>query len=407
MYNAETIKRDFPIFEHRPELVYLDSAATAQKPRVVLEAMRAYYEEYCANISRGLYPTAEMATVAVEAAREKIAGFIGSEIDYTVFVGSATHAINLVATGWRERLVVGDNIVVTALEHHSNFLPWKEVARKTGATLRIAEPASDGQLTLETLAALVDGQTKLVALSAVSNVIGIANPIEDIIRAIRRKNPSAHILIDACQAVGHIPVSLRAWDADYLVFSGHKVYGPTGIGVLAGKKKSLELLGGTNVGGGTVLDPLTEPTLYKKLPAALEGGTPNIAGIIGLGAAIDFLESLGLDEIQRHERSLIVLAEQRLRATFGDRIHIIGPKESPHRAGILSFALDGIHPHDLAHLLGEEEICIRAGEHCAHPLHRALDLAASARLSVAVYTTTEDIEKCITGIKRALKLFSA
>lgn len=403
MLDPQILKRDFPIFQRHPDLVYLDSAATAQKPKRVLEAMRTYYEEHTTNVSRGLYPLAEMTTLKVQEAREKIAHFIDSNTEHTVFVASTTHGINLVATGLREEIKPGDNIVVTALEHHSNFLPWKELAEKTGAEFRVADIKEDGSIDEERILSSIDGHTRLLALNAVSNVVGIIVPIKEIITAVRKKNPNVLVLVDAAQAVGHIPVSVKKWDIDYLVFSGHKVFGPTGIGVLAGKKESLELLGAVNVGGGTVLDPLCSPVEYKKLPESLEGGTPNIAGIIGLGQAISYIETIGLDAIHAHEQALIAFAEKRLQEVFGRLLHIVGPVNSSERAGILSFTLKGIHPHDLAHLLGEEGICIRAGEHCTRPLHQALHLTASARISVSIYNTEGDITELVQGIQKALK----
>lgn len=407
MLNQEIIKKDFPIFEHHPELVYLDSAATAQKPKVVLEALQTYYTKHCANVSRGLYPLAETTTEAVQKARERIAHFIDSDVEGTIFVASTTHGINLVATGLREKLGSEDNIVVTAVEHHSNFLPWKELARKTGAEFRVAKTNTDGVLSAENILPLIDEHTRIVALTAISNVVGIVNPIKKIVQAIRAQDPEILILVDAAQAVGHIPVSVKEWGTDYLVFSGHKVFGPTGIGVLAGKKQSLELLGAINVGGGTVLNPLSSPVEYKKLPESLEGGTPNIAGILGLGAAIQYVEKIGLANIHQHEQELITFAKKRLLEVFGEKVTILGGATKAERAGILSFTIDGIHPHDLAHLLGEEGICIRAGEHCAKPLHQTLNLNASARISVSVYDTEKDIEKLIDGIKQALSLFES
>lgn len=406
MLNPETLKKDFPIFEYNPGLVYLDSAATAQKPQSVLDAMETYYREYTANVARGLYPIAEMATLAVANTRKEIARFIESEIDSTIFVGSATHGINLVATGLREEIHPRDNIVVTAIEHHSNFLPWKELAQKTGAEFRVAPVDQSSLLSAQSILAQLDTHTRVLALSAVSNVLGLINPVEELITAVRKKYPAILILVDACQAIGHLPVSVKKWDTDYLVFSGHKVFGPTGIGILAGKKKSLERLGAINVGGGTVLDPLSSPAIYKGLPDTLEGGTPNIAGIIGLAAAINYIEGLGIANIHAHEKKLLLLLEKKLTETFRKSIHILGGTEQ-NRAGILSFTLDGIHPHDLAHLLGEENICIRAGEHCARPLHHNLSLPASARVSVSIYNTEEDIEKLMTGIQKALRIFVA
>lgn len=406
MLNPEALKKDFSIFEYNPRLVYLDAAATAQKPQSVLDAMETYYREFTANVARGLYPIAEMATLAVASARKEIASFIESEIDNTIFVGGATHGINIVTTGLREEIRPGDNIVVTAIEHHSNFLPWKELAQKTGAEFRVAPVDQSGFLSAQSILTQLDSHTRVLALSAVSNVLGLINPVEELITAVRKKYPAILILVDACQAIGHFPVSVKKWDTDYLVFSGHKVFGPTGIGVLSGKKKSLERLGAINVGGGTVLDPLSSPVIYKGLPDALEGGTPNIAGIIGLAAAIKYIEALGIANIHTHEKKLLLLLEKRLIETFGKSIDILGETRQ-NRAGILSFTLDGIHPHDLAHLLGEENICIRAGEHCARPLHHTLNLPASARVSVSVYNTEEDIENLVTGIQQALRIFAA
>lgn len=400
MLNPETIKNDFPIFKHQPDLVYLDSAATAQKPAIVLDAMRTYYEEYTANVARGLYPLAEMATLAVSQAREHVASFLESEVENTVFVASATHGINLVAAGLREEVKSGENIVVTALEHHSNFLPWKELAAKTGAEFRVATVDDNGRLSVENIVAQIDAKTRILAFTAVSNVLGLINPVEQIVEAVRKKNPNTLILVDACQAVGHIPVSMKEWDVDYLVFSGHKTFGPTGIGVLAGKKKSLERLGAVNVGGGTVLDPLSSPVAYKKLPELLEGGTPNIAGIIGLGRAIEYIEALGIESIHTHEKTLLTYLVNNLKEAFGSQVTVLGG-ETEKRAGILSFVLSGMHPHDLAHLLGEENICIRAGEHCARPLHKSFNLLASARVSVSIYNTEADIQKLVASIQQA------
>lgn len=404
MIHPSEIKKSFPLFEHRPEIIYLDSAATAQKPKSVLEAMRTYHEEFASNVSRGLYPTAEMATLAISEARERLADFVASEIECTLFVSGTTHGVNLVTTGLREKIDAHDNIVVSAIEHHSNFLPWKELAQKTGADFRIAGPDASGILTEEHILPQIDAHTKVLAFTAVSNVLGLEVPVEQIVRAVRKKNPAVLILVDAAQAVGHIPVSVKDWDIDYLVFSGHKVFGPTGIGVLAGKRKSLEQLGAVNVGGGTVLDPLSTPVGYKPLPDGLEGGTPHIAGIIGLGEAIRFIETIGLAAIHAHEQNLVSYAEKRLTEAFGSSIHFLGPLSSPLRTSILSFFVDGIHPHDLAHILGEEDICIRAGEHCARLLHRTLNIPVSARISLSLYNDQEDIERLIQAMQKALHI---
>lgn len=406
MQTFQEIKKCFTIFENQPDLVYLDSAATALKPEMVLEAMDEYYRSYSANISRGLYPLAECATTAFEAAREKVARFIHAESPaHVIFTANATHAINLVALGLEETLSPNMNIVVTSLEHHSNYLPWKELTKRTHTSLRVAPFHKEGWIEPQELLKHLDHKTKIVAFSAVSNVFGVQISVGEIIKTLRAKYPDVLILVDACQAVGHIEVDLSKWDTDYLVFSGHKLFGPTGIGVLTGKEASLKLLTPKNVGGGTVLDACSTETRYKKLPENLEGGTPNIAGVIGLGKAIEFIESIGIDTLHQHEVALTKSLIEALTKTFGEKIRILGTTDSSKRVGIVSFALQGIHPHDLAHLLGEQGLSVRAGEHCASPLHRAIELGATTRISLSVYNDEHDIEKLIVAIKQALSVF--
>jgi cysteine desulfurase / selenocysteine lyase len=405
MLDNHRLREDFPIFSHQPNLVYLDSAATALKPRMVIDAMHRYYSEYPANVGRGLYPLAARATKAFETARNTIAQFIGAEPTATVFTANATHAINLVALGIEETLSPKHSVVVTALEHHSNYLPWKELCRRTGATFRTASFAPDGSLDPETIARSVDASTTIVAFSAVSNVFGVVSPIAAIVRAIRAKNPQTLVLVDACQLIGHQPIDITAWDADFIVFSGHKVFGPTGIGVLAGKRAALLALSPMNVGGGTVLDACSDQPKYKDLPENLEGGTPNIAGAIGLGAAIDYINGIGLELIREHEAALMQYISTALKRSFGSAVHIIGTTDPNRRAGIITFSLEGMHPHDIAEILGESGIAVRAGEHCAAPLHRHLGLAATTRVSVSVYTGTDDIDQLIAGLEKAKTLF--
>lgn len=408
MLDPKHIRNDFPIYESQPDLVYLDSAATALKPKSVIDAMNGYYFEYSANVARGLYPLAEGATTALDAARQTVAHFLSAESkEAVVFTANATHAINLVALGLESRVAERNNIVVTELEHHSNYLPWKELARRSGAELRTAHFNDRGQIDQAHLTTLIDQETTIVALSAVSNVLGMINPVAEIVRTVREINPGTLVLIDACQAAGHYPINLPAWNADYIVFSGHKLFGPTGIGVLAGKKKALELLRPMNVGGGTVLDACNQTIEYKKLPENLEGGTPNIAGAIGLAEAIRYVESIGLESIRVHEIALVRYAIEQLTKTFGEHIHILGTSDPDLRAGIISFTIDGLHPHDLAHLLGEENICVRAGEHCASPLHRRLGLNATTRLSFSMYTTMADIDRLVATMVKIRGIFTA
>lgn len=401
MFDPNTVRQDFPIYRSKPGLIYLDSAATALKPQSVIDAMNAYYFEYSANTARGLYPLAETATAALDAARETIAHFINAERrESVVFTANATHAINLVALGLEHIMSGKKNIVVTELEHHSNYLPWKELAKRTGADFRTAHFDTDGMIDHKHLLSLIDAETTVVAFSAVSNVFGTMSPVKEIIAKIREKNPRARVLIDACQAAGHIEVDIQDWDADFVVFSGHKLFGPTGIGVLAGKSTSLKRLTPMNVGGGTVLDACSPVTEYKPLPDCLEGGTPNIAGAIGLGAAIKYIRAIGLEEIHVHETQLVSYLLAKFRENFGDALHLLGTSETAKRIGLVSFALGGVHPHDLAHLLGEQSICVRAGEHCAAPLHRAVNLPASTRVSLSMYNTEDDIDQLILAMQK-------
>ncbi len=393
-------KQAFPLFTHQPGLIYLDAAATALKPASVIVAERAYYEEYSSNIARGIYPLAEQATEAFEHVRTKVATFIGATSpEEIIFTSGTTASLNLAAALLTSQIKAGDNIVVTALEHHSNFLPWKELCKKTGAEFRVVPVTADGLLTLEAFQKMVDQRTKIVALGAISNVLGIINPVQDIIRLAKEIHPGSITIVDAAQAVGHMPLSVTDWDADFVAFSGHKTFGPTGVGVLYGKHSVIKDLAPVSFGGGMVLDACAPETLYKESPHRFEVGTPNIAGVIGLGAAITFIEDIGLAVIHAHENTLALYTCQRLTEEFGETIQIIGDGSPGHKSGIVSFVLSGDHPHDVAHLLGEKNICTRAGLQCAAPLHEALNLSASTRISLSVYNTEDDIEKLITALK--------
>lgn len=408
MFDPKNIRQDFPIFESEPSIAYLDSAATALKPKAVIEAMHRYYSEYSTNVGRGLYPLAEKATLALSEARQTVAQFVNAETEASVvFTANATHGINLVALGLEHLIDPQQNIVVTELEHHSNYLPWRELAVRTGAELRTARFTADGKIDQEHLASLVDRETAAVAFSAVSNVFGVINPSTEIIRTVRNKNRDAKVLVDACQAAGHVRIDIQGWDADYAVFSGHKLFGPTGIGVLAGKRSALELLAPMNVGGGTVLDACSPKIEYKPLPENLEGGTPNIAGAIGLAAAIKYVDALGIENIRAHETALAHYALERLAAAFGRTLHILGTDDEAERVGIISFTIDNLHPHDLAHILGEENIYVRAGEHCASPLHRAVHASATTRVSLSIYNTEADIDRLVAAMKKIHILFTS
>lgn len=398
------IRSRFPIFASRPDLTYLDSAATSLTPDVVIDAVSEYYRTLSANVGRGLYATAEETTARYEAAREQVARFIGAEAREVVFTRSATESLNLLADTFEDRISGGDNIVVTELEHHSNFLPWKRLAGKRGAELRIIPFDAKGHVDPDAIRKHIDNRTKVLALSAVSNVLGSANDITAFVRAAKEANPGLLVIVDAAQAIGHMPVDVRGWGADFVAFSGHKMFGPTGVGVLFGRYDILDSLPPYQVGGGMVLDACVAESTYTRAPHRFEAGTPDIAAVLGLDAAIDFIGSIGVERIHEHETGLAARAVTRLGETFGDAVRILGPTNG-RESGIVSFAMNGVHPHDIAAILGERDICVRAGEHCAAPLHRALELPASARASFSVYNTEADIERFIEGLKEAKRLF--
>jgi len=404
-YNSH-FRHFFPLFDRHPSLVYLDTGATCPKPQEVIAAEREYEEAFSTNVGRGLYPLAEATTERFEAVRSQVARFIGAESEREIiFTSGTTASLNLAAALLAPTLRSDDHIITTELEHHSNALPWIELARAKNSTLHSAPFTQDGTIDVEALLSLINTETKVITLSALSNVFGTRNPITDIIKRIRSRNPETIVVIDAAQMAGHFPIDVTEWDADLVAFSGHKMYGPTGIGILFGKHTLLETFKPVVFGGGMVVDACADPAEYKESPFCFEAGTPNISGVIGLGAAITFLEHIGFDTIRTHEKSLLAMTLVRLRENFGDRIHILGTDDIEKRGGIISFVLDGIHPHDLAQVLGEHDISIRAGEHCAAPLHRKLGFSATARVSFGIYNTEEDVEKLISGIKNARALF--
>lgn len=407
MKNIHVIRNDFPIFRHHPDLAYLDSAATALKPGAVIDAVSGYYETLSANVGRGLYPLAEETTARMEGSRQKIARFIGADTEEVVFTHGTTESMNLLASTLADRVRRGDHIVVTAMEHHSNFLPWERLARERGAELRIIPLVENGFLDVEALRNHVGPKTSVFAFPAVSNVLGTINPVAAFVREAKSLNPGILTVVDAAQAAGHIAIDVHEWDCDFLAFSGHKMFGPTGVGILYGKRGILETLAPYQVGGGMVQDACARDPEYKTAPYRFEAGTPDIAAIIGFGAAIDFMGEIGGSAIREHEIGITGYALDRLRSSFGSDIAIYGPEKAENRGGLISFALSGVHPHDLAQVLGEKNIAIRAGEHCAAPLHRALDIPATARVSFSVYTEEGDIERLIDGMRDAKSIFNA
>ncbi len=399
MRNASLIRRDFPQLErniHGKPIVYLDSSATSLKPRAVIDKENEYYTRYCANIFRGIYKTSEEATKEYEEARAKVARFVGApRPEEIVFTRNTTESINLVCYG----LIYKDEVVASIMEHHSNFVPWQQRGK-----LAIWYCDKSGQLNLKDLDRLITRRTKLLAITAVSNVLGTINPIGDIVRRVKKINPECLVLVDAAQAVPHMPVDVKKWDADFVAFSGHKMLGPTGIGVLWGRKELLQHMPPFNFGGDMIREVHEDSTLFNGLPHKFEAGTPHIAGAIGLGAAVDYLERLGMSTVRAHEKDITSYALEKLSSIKG--ITIIGSKNPGIRAGVIAFTVKGIHPHDVAQILDRDNVAIRVGFHCAQPLHEYLKIGPTCRASFYVYTTREDIDALVTGLQKVIKMFS-
>lgn len=406
MYDVNKIRADFPILsvDAHPgvPLVYLDSAASSQKPAAVIDAMSAYYQRYNANVHRGIHRLSEDATNAYEGARQRISKFINSpDPCQVIFVRNATEAFNLVAYSWgRTNITAGDEILLTEMEHHANIVPWQLLAEETGATLRFVPFLEDGTLDLSDLSNLLNDRTKLFSFTAVSNVFGTINPTKQLIDAAREVG--AVTMVDAAQAVPHMPVDVQDLDPDFLAFSSHKMCGPTGIGVLYGGRDLLEEMP-PFMGGGDMIRKVTlEGSTWNDLPWKFEAGTPSIAEVIGLGAAVDYLSQLGMDQILEHEQFITNYALEALSEVKG--LKVLGPAPSK-KGGVAAFTLEGAHPHDIAELLDESGIAVRAGHHCAMPLHQKLGLTATARASFYIHTTTDEVDKLVEGLNRVRKVF--
>jgi cysteine desulfurase/selenocysteine lyase len=405
-FDPAIVRADFPIFRTPREkpLRYLDSAATSQKPDAVLVAMDRYYSEYNANIHRGIYAIAEQATAAYEDTRRKLAAFIHAHSPREiVFTRNSTEAINLVAYSWgRSRLRAGDAILLTEMEHHSNLVPWQILAEAMGVELRYLPITGDGELDLERLPGLLaDGKVKLVGVVHISNVLGTINPVAEIARAAH--DAGAVVLVDASQSVPHCAVDVQALGADFLACTSHKMLGPTGIGALWGRRELLEAMPPFLGGGEMIREVKLTGSKWNELPWKFEAGTMPIAEAVGLGAAIDYLEDLGMDAIFAHDRQLAAYAMERL-AEVPD-LSVIGPPAS-RRGGVVAFTLGDLHPHDVATVLDDEGICVRAGHHCAMPLHDRLGIAASARASFHCYSLREEVDALVQGLHRARRMFT-
>jgi cysteine desulfurase/selenocysteine lyase len=395
------VRADFPILAG--DLAYLDSAATSQKPEAVIQAIDNYYRTSNANVHRSVYELAEKATLAYEGARERVAEFVGWESPSTIFTKNVTEAINLVAYAWgRQNLKPGDEILVTEMEHHSNLVPWQIAAQQAGASLRYLHVQEDGTLSLDELdEELARGTIKLVAVAHISNVLGTLNPVQEI--TARAHAAGALVLVDGAQAVPQIPVDLKEIGCDFYGWTGHKALGPTGIGVLHGRRELLEEMP-PFMGGGSMIATVSEQeSTWNAVPWKFEGGTPPIAEAAGLHAAVDYLAGIGMESVRAHEAELTAYALERLPEVPG--LTIFGPADLDKRGGTVSFAVDGLHPHDVAELLGREGVCIRAGHHCAQPLMRHLGVPATARASFHVYNSRHDVDRLVEALNKARKVF--
>ena len=405
-FDVEKVRQDFPILReqvHGRPLVYFDNAATSQKPQVVIDALERYYAAENANIHRGVHFLSEQATQAYEAARVKVQRFLSAaEAREVIFVRGATEGINLVAQSYgRTFIQAGDEIIISAIEHHSNIVPWQILCGQVGARLRVIPVNDDGELLLDEYERLLNARTRFVSLVHVSNALGTINPVKQMIAMAHRR--SVPVLIDGAQAVAHSTVDVQELDCDFYAFSGHKVLGPTGIGILYGKANWLERMPPYQGGGDMISSVTFEKTLYNKLPYKFEAGTPHIAGVIGLGAAIDYLSGIGLDKITAYERGLLDYGTEALSAIPG--LRLIGTARE--KASLLSFVLEGVHAHDIGTILDHEGIAIRAGHHCAMPVMQRFGVSATARASLAFYNTRVEIDVLVGAIYKVMEMFSA
>jgi cysteine desulfurase / selenocysteine lyase len=403
-FDVERVRHDFPILARTVRgkpLVYLDNAATTQKPNAVIDRIVRYYREENSNVHRGVHYLSEIATAAYEAARTTVKLTLNARDEKEiVFTRGTTEAINLVASSWGgKNLRAGDEVLISAIEHHSNIVPWQLLCEAKGATLRVIPVDDDGDLMLDEAAALITERTKIVAVGHASNALGTINPIKKIIDMAHAHG--AVVLIDGAQGVPHLRVDVQDLDCDFYAFSGHKVYGPTGVGVLYGKQALLDAMPPYQGGGDMILSVSFEKTTYNALPYKFEAGTPNIEGVVGLAAALDYVDSLGIDNIAAHEHDLLVYATESLRALPG--LRIIGTARQ--KASVISFTLEGVHPHDIGTILDQEGIAVRTGHHCAQPLMMRFNVPATGRASFGLYNTRDEVDSLVAGLHKVIDVF--
>ena len=405
MPDAKQIKKDFPIFKKNPDLIYLDSGATSLKPQSVIDAVSEYYCEYSANIKRGIYTISEKATEKYEKAREIVAKFIGANTNEVIFTRNTTESINLLMYSLGSNIVgKNDEVVVTIMEHHSNFVPWQQLCLNTGASFKIINLDSNYHLSIDgsALEKIITKRTKILSLTHVSNVLGTINPIKEIVEQAKKINPEIIVIVDGAQAVPYLEVDVKHLGCDFYAFSGHKMMGPTGVGVLWGKKEILEKMEPFMFGGDMIREVKLESTTFAEVPEKFEAGTPAIAEAIGLASAVSYLQSVGLQNIHAYESKLAKLYKEKLNKELGDKITFYGPKIP--EIGILSFTIDGLHPHDLASILNDDNIAVRAGHHCAMQLHTSLGLSGTSRISLNIYNSEEEVELVVASIVKAVNL---
>jgi len=402
-FDVEAVRRQFPVLSQRPygkRLAFLDSGATTQKPQAVIDAVSRFYAQDNSNVHRGVYDLAERATAAFEGARKKIARYIGADPREVIFTRGTTEGVNLVAqTYGRTHVGPGDEILLTGMEHHSNIVPWQMLAAEKGARLVVVPVDDRGEVHLADFERLIGPRTRMVAVTQVSNALGTVNPVKEIVRIAHARG--VPVLVDGAQAMPHMKVDVRDLDADFYVFSGHKMFGPTGIGVLHGKAKILEAMPPWQGGGDMILSVSFEGTRFNTIPYRFEAGTPDAAGAVGLGAAVDWLEGLDREGAEAHERDLLAYATGRLQEIPG--LRIIGT--APGKVAVISFVLTGVHPHDVGTILDREGVAVRAGHHCAQPLMERFGVPATVRASFALYNTREDVDQLVRGLHRVREMF--
>ncbi len=402
--DTKSVRGDFPMFQKNDgkPFVYLDTASSSQTPTHVLEAVDHYYRDFRANVHRGMYKASEVATKKYEAVRRLVADLIHANEDEIIFTRGTTESLNIVARSLAKNIGPGDEVVLTVMEHHANLVPWQQMAKERGFTLKFIPLRRDYTLDVEAAAAMICPKTKVLAVLAVSNVLGAIIPVAELAHLARAHG--AVVVVDAAQAIGHLPVDVRKLDCDFLAFSGHKMFGPTGTGVLYGKKALLEKMDPLLFGGDMIREVTFTESTWHEVPWKFEAGTPNISGVIGLGAAIEYIKSIGVDRIAAHEKYLTAYALKKLAAIPG--VEIIGPPSETERAGVISFTVNGMHPHDIATILDAGGICVRGGHHCAMPLLQSLNLAGgTTRASFSIINDAADVDALVAGIEKAKQIF--